>query len=74
VFRSQLLGDPDADARAEVETPDASFVRTRAGTRVRHAQRAATATCTHAITRGRAVLVHVFADHVVDSTRVEAGG
>jgi hypothetical protein len=52
------------------------FVRTRAGTRVRHAQRAATATCTHAITRGRAVLVHAFAeaDHVVDSTRVEAGG
>lgn len=52
------------------------FVRTRAGTRVRGALRATTATCVHALVRGGAVLVDVFgeADHVLDSTRVEAGG
>jgi hypothetical protein len=51
------------------------FVCTRTGARVRGALRATAATCVHAITRGRAVLVDVVseADHVGDSTRSHAG-
>jgi len=50
------------------------FARTRAGARVRRALHAATTTCVHAITHGRTVLDHVFAeaDHVEHSTCVEA--
>jgi hypothetical protein len=52
------------------------LVRTRAGAEVRGESCASVATRVRAITRWRAVFVDVVgeADHVGDSTRVEAGG
>jgi hypothetical protein len=52
------------------------FCRTRAGADVQGESCTVAVTCTRAIARGDAVLVHVVGEavHVVDSTCVEAGG